>query len=196
MDASEGAAERRAAADDLVKLSEELGLYPEHVPAAADMRYDGEDTATVTRVFVRVEWAGGKIREYEAVEPQDFTMNDPETDVSLVPMKMAVQGHGSPVVPMMAAVPSLRLSFTAHPRHNMHIRAEVRVIRGGPGDSPVQPLPGELLRRDAGAHVEDDHRTVRLGKDAITGGGDGEGDRGTASGEPGVDLTEETPGLG
>lgn len=115
----------------------------EKTPPAADVRYEGEDADEVARVFVRVEWKGGKVREYEALEPQAFVMNDPENErPRLAPMRMAVQSGGSPVVPMMAAVPELRLSFRANPRHNMHIRREqvVTVIRGGPGDNPVQPL--------------------------------------------------------
>ena len=32
----------------------------------------------MTRVFVRVEYADGRIREYQAKEPQDFRINDPE----------------------------------------------------------------------------------------------------------------------
>lgn len=97
----------------------------EKMPPAADMRYEDEDPDAVARVFVRVEWKDGKIREYEALEPQAFMMNDPENEMPrLAPMRMAVQSGGSPVVPMMAAVPELRLSFTAHPRHNMVIRTE------------------------------------------------------------------------
>lgn len=94
------------------------------MPPAADMRYDDEDADAVARVFVRVEWKGGRVREYETEEPQAFVMNDPEADVTLRPMRMAVQAPGSPVVPMMAAASSLRLSFRANPRRNMVIRTE------------------------------------------------------------------------
>lgn len=168
-DTPEDHAKRRAAADDLVRLSEELGLYPE--PPAADMRYEDEDPDAVARVLVRVEWANGKIREYEAEEPQDWHMNDPETDLAFRPMGMAVQAPGLRMpVPMKAAVPHLRLEFTAHPRHNMHIRTEATVAPS---------------RRNAEARVEDERRTVRLGQEAITSGGDGEDDRGASFTEPG-----------
>lgn len=98
----------------------------EKMPPAADMRYEDEDSDVVARVLVRIEYADGRIREYEAAEPQAFDMNDPADPaaMTLQPMRMAVQSGGSPVVSMMAAVPSLRLSFRAHPRHNMHIRTE------------------------------------------------------------------------
>lgn len=92
------------------------------VPPAADMRY--EDESAVARVFVRVDYAGGRVREYEAEEPEGFEMNDPEHDFTVRPMRMAVQAPGSPVMPMTAAVPALRLSFTASPRRSMHIRTE------------------------------------------------------------------------
>ena len=92
-------------------------------PPAADMRY--EDDNAVTRVFVRVEWADGRIREYQAKEPQDFDMNDPESMSSMVLGKTGLSfpasgGYSS----LTRAVPSLRLSFTAHPRWNLHIRTE------------------------------------------------------------------------
>lgn len=112
----------------------------EKAPPAADMRYDDEDPDEVTRVFVRVEWKGGKVREYEALEPQAFVMNDPENEMPrLAPMRMAVQGSGSPWVPMMAAVPELRLSFRANPRHNMHIRTERTASRRERPEAPPTP---------------------------------------------------------
>lgn len=92
-------------------------------PPAADMRYDDEP-GRVARVLVRVDWADGKIREYEALDPDDFQMNDPETDMSFGSMGMSAHGIGGGTVRMMAAVPSLRLSFRANPRRNMHIRTE------------------------------------------------------------------------
>ena len=50
----------------------------------ADMRYEDEDPDAVARVLVRVEYTDGRIREYEAKEPQDFQMNDPESMSSMV----------------------------------------------------------------------------------------------------------------
>jgi hypothetical protein len=111
----------------------------EKMPPAADIRYEDEDPDAVDLVMVRVEYKNGRIREYGAKEPQAFTMNDPETDMSLRPMKMAVQVPGSPVVPMMAAVPSLRLSFTANPRHNMVIRTEATASPRETREAPQTP---------------------------------------------------------
>lgn len=108
-------------------------------PPAADMRYDDEDADEVALVMVRVEYKDGRVREYGAVEPQAFTMNNPETDMTLRPMRMAVQAPGSPVVPMMAAVPSLRLSFRANPRHNMVIRTERTASPRGSGATAPTP---------------------------------------------------------
>lgn len=56
------------------------------VPAGdpADIRYEDEQPAdAVTRVVVRVERADGTVKEYEAREPRDFTMNDPERIFSM-----------------------------------------------------------------------------------------------------------------
>ena len=80
------------------------------MPPAADMRYD--DEGRVTRVFVRVEYEGGKIREYQAKEPQDFKINDPESAPSMV------FSRG------MSATREVRLSFRPSPRWNLHIRTE------------------------------------------------------------------------
>jgi hypothetical protein len=92
-------------------------------PPAADMRYT--DDSAVARVFVRVEWADGRIREYQAKEPQDFRMNDPESTQSLVVSRtrLSLPGGGG-FTPLSRAVSSLRLSFTAHPKWNLHIRTE------------------------------------------------------------------------
>jgi hypothetical protein len=123
----------------------------------------------VALVMVRVEYKDGRIREYEAAEPDNFTMNDPETDLSFGDTGRAVQAWGSPRMPMLAATPALRLSFRGNPRRLMVIRTERTAA------------PAE-------ERIEDEHRTVRLGKEAITGGGDGEGDGSAALGEPVVDL--------
>lgn len=92
-------------------------------PSAAEMRYDDEP-GKVARVLVRVDYADGRIREYEALEPEGFDMNDPETDLTFAPMRMSMQSGGSPFMPMTAALPSLRLKFRASPRHSMSIRTE------------------------------------------------------------------------
>jgi hypothetical protein len=94
-------------------------------PPLADIRYEDEDAGKVARVLVRVDYADGRIREYEALEPEEFDMNDPETDVSAAPTGVSVLAPGWRLaVPMVAMVPSLRLSFRANPRHQMHIRTE------------------------------------------------------------------------
>lgn len=146
----------------------------EKMPPTADVRYDDEDADRVARVLVRVEWAGGKIREYEAEDPEGFKMNDPETDLRMQPMRMAVQSGGSPVVPMMAAVPELRLLFRANPRHNMHIRTE----------RTAGPSGGDCVCRD-----ESQGRQHATG-DIIADGGDGEGDQFPPLLQGGVDLID------
>ena len=96
-------------------------------PPAAEMRYDDEGPGQkVARVLVRVEWADGKVREYDALEPDRFDINDPETDFVLAPMRTSVRPQGAAgFMPMNAALPRVRLSFTASPRHSMHIRTEL-----------------------------------------------------------------------
>ena len=94
-------------------------------PPAAEMRYEDTGPDAVARVFIRVEYADGRIREYQAKEPQGFTMNDPESVSSLVTRRTGLSfpaGGGFSAV--RSAVPSLRLFFTAHPRWNLHIRTE------------------------------------------------------------------------
>jgi len=86
-------------------------------PAAAEMRYEDD---TVARVFIRVEYADGRIREYQAKEPQDFQMSDGMT----MRQSKGRFSAGGIFVPLTQAVSSLRLSFTAHPRWNLHIRTE------------------------------------------------------------------------
>jgi hypothetical protein len=106
------------------RMSELEPVTGEIVPApAADIRY--EDGSRVTRVFVRVEWAGGKIREYQAVEPEGFEMNEPESWSSMSVRDTGIRlGAGGLFAPLKTAVSSMRLSFRANPRHNMHIRTE------------------------------------------------------------------------
>lgn len=148
-------------------------------PPAADMRYEDEDANRVARVVVRVEWANGRIREYEAAEPEAFSMNDPETDLRMQPMRMSVQSGGSPVVPMMAAVPELRLLFRANPKHNMHIRTE----------RTAGPSGGNGLGRDEGQG----HR--RGTGDVRADSGDGEGNQFPPLLQGGVDLIDQPPGF-
>ena len=99
--------------DEVAALSGEIVKRPAGLavtPPAADMRYDGE--GRVTRVFVRVEWEGGKIREYQAKDPQDFEINNPESAPSMV----SAGGR--------FATREVRLSFRPDPRWNLHIRNE------------------------------------------------------------------------
>ena len=88
-------------------------------PAAADAGYDGE--GRVTRVFVRVEYEGGKIREYQAKDPQDFRLNNPEDAPSMA------YGGGR----MLTR--EVRLSFRPDPRWNLHIRTEATAPEDFPG---------------------------------------------------------------
>jgi hypothetical protein len=97
------------------------------VPAAApaDMRYEDENPDKVARVLVRVDYTDGRIREYEASEPQEFRMSNPE-DMSTMSMRRTrlSVGAGGGFSPVSAMVPTLSLSFAAHPRYNMQIRTE------------------------------------------------------------------------
>jgi hypothetical protein len=86
------------------------GTEVEALPPAADMRYT--DDSAVTRVFVRVEYADGRIREYQAKEPQDFKINNPEFAPSMA------FGRG------ISATREVRLSFRPSVRWNLHIRTE------------------------------------------------------------------------
>jgi hypothetical protein len=93
-------------------------------PQPADIRYEDETSPdTVTRVVVRVERADGTVKEYEAREPQAFEMSDPESFSAQVFRQtgLGIMSAGG-ARGLTAGVPSLRLSFTAHPRYNLHIR--------------------------------------------------------------------------
>ena len=107
-------------------MSDEEVVEGALVPApAAQMRYEDENPDAVARVLVRVEYADGRIREYEAAEPQEFRISNPQ-DMSTMSMRrtrLSVGGGGG-FSPMSAMVPTLSLSFAAHPRHNMLIRTE------------------------------------------------------------------------
>jgi hypothetical protein len=105
-------------------------------PQPAEMRYEDETQPdAVTRVLVVVERADGSVKEYEAREPQNWQMNDPES-ISAQVFRQTGLGiaSGSGFRGVTAGVPSLRLSFSAHPRHNLHIR-NVRWPGGEPGPS-------------------------------------------------------------
>ena len=107
-------------------MTEDEALEGALVPAPqpADIRYEDEAPAdAVTRVLVTVERADGSVKEYEAREPQNFEMNDPESFSAQVlrPTGLGL-ASGSGFRSVTAGVPSLRLSFSAHPRYNLHIR--------------------------------------------------------------------------
>ena len=107
--------------DELVPISGEIVK----APSAVEMRYEPDDPDAVTRVFVRVEYADGRIREYQAKEPQNFKINDPESVSSMVTGRTGLSfPAGGGFSSLTRAVSSLRLSFTAHPRYNLHIRTE------------------------------------------------------------------------
>lgn len=105
-------------------------------PQPADIHYEAETAPdAVTRVLVVVERADGSVKEYEAREPQNWQMNDPESVAAQVfrPTGFGI-GYDSALKTLTAGVPSLRLSFSANPRHNLHIR-NVRWPGGEPGPS-------------------------------------------------------------
>lgn len=92
----------------------------EPAPQPAEVRYEDETPADyVTRVLLVVERSDGSVKEYEAREPQNFEMNDPESFSAQV---FRQTGLGIGATRLTAGVPSLRLSFSAHPRYNLHIR--------------------------------------------------------------------------
>jgi hypothetical protein len=100
---------------EIVKRGGEVAV----TPPIAGMRYT--DDSAVTRVFVRYETADGRIREYEAREPQDFDINDPESAPSMV------YGAGQ------SLTREVRLRFRPHPRWNLHIRTEATAPEEFPG---------------------------------------------------------------
>ena len=101
--------ETAALSGEIVKRPAEVAV----TPPAADMRYT--DDKAVARVFVRVEYADGRIREYQAQEPQDFEINNPEYAPSMV------FGRG------MSATREVRLSFRPNPRWNLHILSLIHI---------------------------------------------------------------------
>jgi hypothetical protein len=110
------------------------------VPPVADIRYDDGP-----RALVRVDYADGKVREYEARDPQDFRITDPE-DISTIAFRRTglSLGAGEGFGAVTAGVPTLSVSFTAHPRHNMDIRTE----------RTASPWQGPEHQQDAGHHRE------------------------------------------
>ena len=63
-------------------MTEDEALEGALVPAPkpADIRYEDETPSdAVTNVIIRVERADGSVKEYEAREPQNWQMNDPES---------------------------------------------------------------------------------------------------------------------
>lgn len=115
--------------DEVTAISGEIVKRPAGVvttPPAANMRYDDD---TVTRVFVRVEYADGRIREYQAKEPQDFKLRQ---SMAATQSRGRISAGGL-FTPLSMAVPALELSFTAHPRWNLHIRTEATAPEDFPG---------------------------------------------------------------
>ena len=115
----------------MVRMNEQPEITGEIVkaPPAAEMRYEDADPDTVARVFVRIEYADGRIREYQAKEPQDFKVTDGMT----MRQSKAKFSAGGIFVPLTNAVATLRLSFTAHPRWTLHIRTEATAPEEFPG---------------------------------------------------------------
>jgi hypothetical protein len=129
-------------------MTDEISGEIVQAPPAADMRYT-DDTA-VARVFIRVDYADGRIREYEAREPQGFTLAESMTAREA---SFAISAGGLFKAPMMVSA-ALSLSFGAHPRYNLHIRTEATApeeFSGGipsaaptrrPRAEPPPALPG------------------------------------------------------
>jgi hypothetical protein len=122
-------------------MSDEITGAIVPAPPAADMRYT-DDTA-VARVFVRVDYADGRIREYEAREPQGFRLNE---GMNALEASFAISAGGLFKAPTMMSA-ALSLSFGAHPRYNLHIRTEATAPEeftcGIPSASPIRRPPAE-----------------------------------------------------
>lgn len=80
----------------------------------ADIHY--EEEREVDRVLIRIEYSDGTTHEYEAREPQDWELAERMTT-----RRTGVSIGGGDTGFVSHAVPALRLTFTAHPRHNLHI---------------------------------------------------------------------------
>jgi hypothetical protein len=116
--------------------SDEAALEGALVPAPAEqIRYEEEDPGKVTRVFVRVDYAGGRVREYEAREPQDFKISNPDDmpTMSFRQTRLSIGGPGG-FRGLTAGVPTLSVSFAANPRRGLDIRTE-RTAGSWPGRS-------------------------------------------------------------
>jgi hypothetical protein len=122
-------------------------------PQPADMRYETVDPDQVTRVLVVVERADGSVKEYEAREPVDFEINDPASMSSQV-FRQTGLGlvSGSGFTDLMAGMPSLRLSLTANPRYNLHIRNKRRES-APPAASCQQPVWDGPYKMTCGRHL-------------------------------------------
>ena len=94
--------------------SEASDLLPE--VSASQVRYE-EEPPEVSRVLVRVEYADGTAREYEAKEPEVTITEGMGTRRT----GLAV-GAGDGFAPVSHAVPTLTVRLAAHPRHSLHIR--------------------------------------------------------------------------
>lgn len=92
-------------------------------PQAAGVSWEDENAGEVVKVLVVVTRRDGSVKEYEAREPHDFQMNDPESlSAQVIRQTRLGIGGGGGFRGLSAGVPSLRLSFTANPRYNLHIR--------------------------------------------------------------------------
>jgi len=124
------------------------------MPPAADMRYESGHPDAVARVFVRVEYADGRIREYQAREPQGFQVSE---GMSVRKTGLSFPAGGGFGV-LSAAVPSLRVSFTANPRHNLHIRTEATApadFEGITYGTSARPSPTGAAARSTPAEYRD-----------------------------------------
>jgi hypothetical protein len=95
------------------------------LPELADtgIRYD-EEPPGVTRVVLHVEYADGTVREWDAPEPQGFRL-----DESMSTRKTGLGvGHAGGFTGVSHAVPSVSVSFTAHPRRNMFIWTSSKLV--------------------------------------------------------------------
>ena len=101
--------------------------------------------------------ADGRIREYQAQEPQDFRLKDGIT-MRESPFRVSAGGL---FTPLKSALATLSLSFTAHPRWNMLIRTEATAPETAPEISRRDHLrvrcpgpalsPSDLISRGRGA---------------------------------------------
>jgi hypothetical protein len=140
-------------------MTEDEALEGAMVPApkAADIRYEDEtEPDAVTRVLVVVERADGSVKEYEAREPQQWQMNDPESISAQVIRTTGLSlASGGGFRGLQAGTPSLSLSFTANPRYNLHIRNKRKESEPAPGVSCKQPIWDGPYKMTCGRHLVD-----------------------------------------